>query len=171
MLRITTAYSLHREEDFVLRPRKRPKGASQAAQIARKEFGSAAVQEMRIPCAINDYNHGKGHVDQANSLRTTFSCHRPFNNKWWKPVLWWLIDISHVNAFVVYRRLFDVNNKDRSLHSRFFSQLVDSLLTSPLGPQEVFYSRTDSEHAYERSKQCRQCAVCSEQDSPKVLWC
>ena len=63
MLGMTTAYSLHRESDFILKDRKKPRGSSSAAKIARKSFRTQAVKEIRIPRAIDDYNHGKGYID------------------------------------------------------------------------------------------------------------
>jgi Transposase IS4 len=66
VLGITTAFSLHREKDFVLRDRRRPGDASTNARIALSIFGKDWVKRLSIPTAIDVYNHGMNAVDVAN---------------------------------------------------------------------------------------------------------
>jgi hypothetical protein len=77
VLGLTTAYSLHRNEDRVVVNRRRPKPTSTNARIVLPVFGNDAVKALPIPVAINDYNHRMGFVDLANQLRATYSCHQP----------------------------------------------------------------------------------------------
>ena len=81
VLMITTAFSVHRDSDYVVRPRKRPGKGSTNAAITRPVYGDAPIKNLSIPCAINAYNNSKNFVDVANQLREVYTCHRLYKER------------------------------------------------------------------------------------------
>ena len=74
VLGVTTAFSMHRPEDYIVRSRKRPKKTSTNAVIVRPAFGDLAIKDLLIPTLIDVYNHHINDVDLTNQLRGSFSC-------------------------------------------------------------------------------------------------
>ena len=131
VLGITTGFSLHQEEDKVIRSRKRPKETSTNAKIVRPVFGSEVIKELPIPTAIDSYNYQLGGIDIANQLRRDFSSQRPTNYRWWKPLFFWLIDVCTVNSFIIWRDLQRaVRGANTNDHNRFQKELTQALLTA-----------------------------------------
>jgi hypothetical protein len=69
-------------------------------------------------------------IDVANQLRGTFTCHRPHNLKWWRPLFYWLIDTCKTNAFLIWKE--SQSKPNTRLHQTFFNALIDELLAIPL---------------------------------------
>src|ERR1700755_2265227 len=65
-------------------------------------------------------------VDTASQLRGGFSCHKPYEAKWWRPILYWLLDICANNAFLLWK--ITQHSSDHKLHQRFIDVLIDELL-------------------------------------------
>ena len=63
IIAITTAYSLHREEDRVTINRHQLKATSINANITRPIFRGFHEKILDIPTLINDYNH---HINKVN---------------------------------------------------------------------------------------------------------
>ena len=125
VIAITTAHSLHRQEDQVEVLRRRPKATSSNAAITWPVFEGQSTKWLRIPSAINDYNHGMNGVDTASQLRTGFSCHKPHEVKWWRPLFYWLLDICANNSYLLWRTTQPITHK---LHQQFIDTLIHSLL-------------------------------------------
>ena len=68
-------------------------------------------------------------MDLANQLRSTYTCYRAGDDKWWRPLWWWLIDICITNAYVLWKATD--TNSDHRQHRRFHDELIDSLLAIP----------------------------------------
>jgi hypothetical protein len=132
VIAITTAHSLHRPEDQVVRLRRRPKASSSAAKITLPVFGTGkdnATKWLRIPRPIDDYNHGMNGVDLASQYRGGFSCHRPNSRRWWMPVFFWLLDICLNNAFLIWKLSQPRHrHRDKSLHKDFIDKLIYDML-------------------------------------------
>ena len=77
---------MHRVEDHVIRSRKRPKKTSTNAAIVRPAFGDLAIKDLPIPTLIDVYNHHMNGVNLANQIRRSFTCQRPHQLKWWRPI-------------------------------------------------------------------------------------
>jgi hypothetical protein len=88
VLGLTTAHSLHRAEDIIIRDRKRPKPTSTNARITRPVFGDTPRKQLPIPRVIDDYNHHINGVDLANQFRAWMTYSRPGISKAWQP-LWY----------------------------------------------------------------------------------
>ena len=123
---ITTAHSIHWPEDKEEVLRHRPKPTSTNAAITRPIFEGQSTKYLDIPKPINDYNHGMGGVDEASHLRVNFSCHKPYEKRWWRPILYWLLDICINNAYLLWK--LQKNNQSRRLHETFFDDLVRVML-------------------------------------------
>ena len=90
---ITTAHSLHRQEDRILRERKRPRSTSTNAKQAYACFERQVKKELAIPVPIDDYNHGMNGVDTASQIQRGFSIYQPSETKWYRPIFYWILDI------------------------------------------------------------------------------
>jgi hypothetical protein len=66
-------------------------------------------------------------IDTANQLRKGFTCHRPRNRKWWRPIFYWLLDTCKTNAFLIWKS-FETDSSHR-LHEKFYDTPIDELLT------------------------------------------
>ena len=86
VLGLTTAFSLGKEQDVVIRERRRPRVTSTNASVALPVFGKEWKKDLPIPIAIDAYNHGMNAVDIANQLRANFSCHLNYERRNWRPL-------------------------------------------------------------------------------------
>ena len=154
VLAITTAHSVHRkDDDTVDRLRRRPKATSTNAAMSWPVFEGQATKWLRIPKAIDDYNQGMNGVDNASQLRGGFSVHQPGENKWWRPIFYFLIDICCNNAYLIWKTRW--SPKNHKLHQLFEEELETQLLQYNLhapAPGNVF------EHQRESLPMKRQCA-------------
>jgi hypothetical protein len=129
VLALTTAFSVHRPEDFVTKMRRRPKDSSTNAAIARPIFGENSTLELGIPDAIDAYNHAMNYVDTSNQLRGNFSCHRRQEQRNWRPLGYWLFDICSTNAFVIWRsQQGEALLRGHRDHEIFQKELINALL-------------------------------------------
>jgi hypothetical protein len=153
VIAITTAHSVHREKDRIERLRRRPKATSTNAAITWPVFEGRATKWLQIPKAIDDYNHGMNGVDLGSQLRGGFSCHKPYEAKWWRPICWWLLDICSNNAFLIWKTTQKMI--DHKLHQRFQDRLIHDLLNYDRHTPAL---KEVSEHHWEPLLKKRQCA-------------
>jgi Transposase IS4 len=134
MAAISTAYSLHRPEDQIQRLRRCPKINAENQRILRPVFQGQPFKELFIPKAIDDYNHHMKGVDQADQLRAGFTCHRKQNYRTQMPLFYFLLDVSCVNAFLLWQRSSAANAaaalKIHNSHRAFMTIVCDKLLRS-----------------------------------------
>ena len=68
-------------------------------------------------------------VDRFNQLRKDFSCHRPNEERYWRPMLWWLFDVCAINSFLIWRQFRSAKEADSCRqHGIFQDSLIDALL-------------------------------------------
>ena len=125
VLAVTTAHSLHRQEDRVKRQRKRPKITSTNAAQAYSCLEGQSKKWLRVPIPIDDYNHGMNGVDMASQIRGGFSVHQPLEVKWWRSILYWILDICANNAYLIWKTTQD--EKDHELHEWFIDALIEAM--------------------------------------------
>lgn len=125
VLAISTAHSLHRQEDRIERQRKRPKLTSTNATQAYSYFEGQSKKWLKVPIPIDDYNHGMNGVDTASQIRGGFSVHRPTEVKWWRPILYWILDICANNAYLIWKTIQD--QTDHELHKQFIDSLIEDM--------------------------------------------
>ena len=132
---MTTAYNL---TDTVIRPRKRPSATSTSASITRPVFGDSPRKNLPIPVAIDAYNHYMGGVDIANQYRAHFTTLQHWNNRYWKPLFHWLLDIALTNSYLLAKAIQGLNiekPKLRRHHWRFQEELAKALMVYIEAPE------------------------------------
>ncbi|XP_049780398.1 piggyBac transposable element-derived protein 3-like [Schistocerca cancellata] len=77
-------------------------GTEQSVVSRKQKDGTS----MTIPCPaiVCDYNKNMGGVDHADRLRSAYGLDRR-SKKWWHRLLWGAIEISFVNAYVIFSDL------------------------------------------------------------------
>ena len=78
--------------------RNRLSTTSTNALIVLPVFGDLKKKELEIPYAIDEYNHHMNGVDRNNQLRKRMSVIRPFQERIWRPVWLWMLDVVLVNC-------------------------------------------------------------------------
>jgi len=144
VLGITTAFSLHQEEDRTRKDRRRPKPTSTNAAVVLPVFGDHSIKTLDIPTAIDAYNHHMNGGDHANQLRATFSCHRPQEDKWWRPVWYWLLDVCATNAYLLWKLSEDA--ADTRLHTKFHTLLIEQLLAQDSTVLDILHHPDTTAH-------------------------
>lgn len=78
---------------------------NETAVVKRKQKDGTSL-EIPCPTIVNDYNNNMGGVDHADQLRSTYGLNRR-SKKWWHKIFFGLLDITFVNAYVVYCNQFE----------------------------------------------------------------
>lgn len=154
VLAMTSAHSVHRkEDDTVNQLRGKPKATSTNAAMSRPVFEGESTKWLRIPKAINDYNHAMNGVDTVSQLRGGFSVHQPSENTWWRPILYFLIDAFLNNAYLIWKTKWSPKNPElyQVSEEELETQLLQYNLHTP-EPSNVF------EHGREPLPTKLQCA-------------
>jgi Transposase IS4 len=128
---ISTAHSLHRAEDRIQRTRRCPRITSENQRILNPVFKGLPFQDLFISKAIDDYNHHMKGVDQVDALRANFTCHRPHNYRTWWPLFYFLVDVSCVNAYLLWK-WSSTGEFAQSVSHRSHRDFVDALCTQLL---------------------------------------
>ena len=126
VLIITTAHSLHKLDNKIVIHRRRPKATSTNAQIVWPVFEGFLWKELPIPIPIIQYNKTMHAIDNNNQLREGFTIYRPYEDKWWRSLLDWLLDLCFTNTFKVWKYYQEVDNG--KLHDIFWKELEEELL-------------------------------------------
>ena len=83
---------------------------------------------VAAPRQAISYNSFMGGVDLSDQLRSYFTCQRKAE-KWWKQLLFFLLDIAAVNAWVIYQESRDIpNNEKMTRHGHFQMRLAEQLI-------------------------------------------
>lgn len=131
---LTTAHSLHRTEDRIQRTRRCPKISSENRRILDPIFKGLSFKDLFIPRAINDYNHHMKGIDQADQLRAAFTCHRKQNYRTQMFLIYFLIDVARVNAYLLWLWSSITHTvsvkRTHSTHRDFVEALCSQLLHS-----------------------------------------
>lgn len=80
------------------------------------------------PKAIADYNQFMNGVDLHDQLRKKYACGRP-SKKYWKYILWFILDCCRVNAYLVYKEASSRTiQKKRYTHLDFVIELGRAMI-------------------------------------------
>jgi hypothetical protein len=63
-------------------------------------------EEISCPELVKDYNQNMGHVDKADMLKSCYEIDRK-SKRWWLRIFWHFIDVTIVNAFILFRQRCD----------------------------------------------------------------
>jgi hypothetical protein len=97
---------------------------------------------LSIPEAIDDYNHYIDRVDITDQLQVFSTQQRGV--KPWKPLFYWLLDSTIINAFWLseHQRKTQLSRRDKvqSIHQTFCKALVSELLKDlfPKAPRQTY---------------------------------
>jgi hypothetical protein len=95
-----------------------------------------------------------GAVDIANQQRASFTTLRHQNNRYWKPLFHWLLDIALVNSYLLSRAIMPKSRHHRD-HRKFQEALAKALMTYHEAPEHNQIRRS-----------CRAfCAYCRKHES------
>ncbi|KAJ8886515.1 hypothetical protein PR048_012726 [Dryococelus australis] len=75
-------------------------------ELAETEFQGYSLGERGNPTIVSGYDQHMGGVDHADRLRQLYCVDRK-SRKWWHRLFWGMCDIAFINAFVMYKELFD----------------------------------------------------------------
>lgn len=67
--------------------------------VNRKQHDGTVIQVPTVPAAIS-YNKNMGGVDLNDQQRNYYAVGRK-SRKWWRSLLWFLVDVSIVNAHIL----------------------------------------------------------------------
>ena len=81
------------------------------------------IQTVCKPTMINEYNKYIGGVDIADQLVTYYGFQH-CSNKWWKRVFFHLLDVTMVNAYIIYKSY----RNTKVTHLSFMVDVVKGLL-------------------------------------------
>ena len=109
-------------DDYMIRNRRRPRKTSRNGSVVQRAFGDLPRKDLPIPQFIDDYNQNMNGVDRADQLRQSMDSHR-VSSRNWLPMLWWLFDITKINAYLLYRYQYEEKE------GRFDEDLPEKILT------------------------------------------
>ena len=151
-------------------------------QVLKRPKGSREKTRMPCPTCIDDYNNFMGGVDLVDQNVSYYSLTQRKTIKWWKKIFWRLIDLSILNAWVIFRHNFPDSpiKTQRGFRHELIRELVQPLLflkASPLCPLALQSSRSKQpksikrlvgKHFPYRAGCRRKCVVCG---SKPMFWC
>jgi hypothetical protein len=100
---VSTVHSIHLPSDVIERNRRRPRVTSTNARNVGPIFGDNWRLKLFIPLAIDLYNHYMNGADLANQRRSHLTTQRKHNVRTWRPLFYWLLDITLTNCFILWR--------------------------------------------------------------------
>jgi hypothetical protein len=100
---VSTVHSIHLPTDVVETLRRRPRVTSSNARNVKPIFGDSWRLKLFIPLAIHLYNHYMNGADLANQRRSHLTTQRKHNVRTWRPLFYWLLDVTLTNCFILWR--------------------------------------------------------------------
>jgi hypothetical protein len=79
---------------------------------------------LLIPKVVDDYNHYIGGVDIADQYRSNYIIQHPVRRTWY-PLFFWLLDVSIVNSFLIYKIK---HGKKNASHKKFRMDILWELI-------------------------------------------
>ncbi|XP_026475392.1 piggyBac transposable element-derived protein 4-like [Ctenocephalides felis] len=100
-------------------------------QPIHRRIRGGNVQVINKPNVVINYNKFMGGVDRADSYSASY-CFLRKSMKWWQKLFFWDIEMSSVNAFLLYKNSQRGKNKPMT-HLKFVRELVD-VMTKKFSP-------------------------------------
>lgn len=81
--------------------------------ISRKQKDGSSIE---FPCIklVKDYNRHMGYVDKSDMLKSCYEINRK-SKKWWHRIFWHFIDLTVVNAHIMFQERSGICGKTLSL--------------------------------------------------------
>ena len=100
---------------------------SMVSKDRRSRQAPAGVETVQKPHVIEEYNQCMGGVDKSDQLVTYYGF-RHCSKKWWKRGFLHLLELTMVNALILY--CFNTPKKERMAHLKFSLDIASALLES-----------------------------------------
>ena len=96
--------------------------------VQRRTKEPPHIKDVDIPAPTSIYNQYMGGVDLSDQMRSYYPSGRP-GKKWWRYLLWFLLDVSICNAFILERLSFHaIASKSRRSLLHFKLELAKQLI-------------------------------------------
>ena len=79
-------------------------------KVVDEETGRLKKREIPAPPHAMDYTVNMGGVDRGDQLRSYYTCARK-SQIWWRAILYFLIDVAQVNAWISYKHHHSTNKE------------------------------------------------------------
>lgn len=79
------------------------------------------------PDAVLDYTKHMGGVDRADHVISSYQFMRR-TKKWYRKLFFWLLEVSTINSYILYKSLQEDNNRPPMSHKQFRLRLVEDLV-------------------------------------------
>ena len=122
------------------------------------------------PLAVQDYNDHMLGVDKMDQLATYYSFLHKYV-KWWRKVLFWLLEVATVNAYIVYSTHVQHSGQRPMAHLQFCRAVIHRLVSHHLllpsqprpghHPDQSLERLRNVAHYSEEGSTRRDCRVCS----------
>ncbi len=131
-----------------------------------------AGQTLKVkPVVVHDYNQHMLGVDKLDQLASYYSfLHKSV--KWWRKVFFWLVEVTVVNSYILYKQQMAAQKRRPLTHLGFRRELISSLsepIRSTVPPNRRSGSRVRPlperlqpvPHFMRKGTKRRDCWVCS----------
>jgi hypothetical protein len=118
--------------DYILVDCNRPRVTRANTELVRQGWGDEPFVAQHNPVVAVEYNQFMGSVDQDNQLRAAHACTLRSRRNW-LPLLFWLLDISTDNAWLLARQFGTASLNQR--HRNWMHRLSWDLVTA--GQQQM----------------------------------
>jgi len=75
---------------------------SSIVSVVNRRQKDGSLKEVTCPQMAKDYNHSMGYVDKADMLKSCYQISQK-SKKWWHRIFWHFVDVTLVNAFIIYK--------------------------------------------------------------------
>lgn len=105
-----------------------------ASEFTRLHPDGHSVVRVRQPAIAVDYNEFMGATDNFNHLTQTVTCRRRGQDRWTTKYIEWMIDVAHVNSYLIWRSNPDNEDKNNEGTRPFTQILIQQLIEVPEKP-------------------------------------
>lgn len=121
--------------------------------------------EINCPQSILLYNKYMGGVDKADQARACYSVGRP-SKKWWKYLLHFVINVSIVNSYLIYKLTYESQGKPCKSHYEYRKNLVLQLINSfSSRKRSIIMNTSIGQEQHEIIKSSKKyCVLCREEN-------
>ncbi|CAG5136607.1 unnamed protein product [Candidula unifasciata] len=90
------------------------------------EEGQKGSQKVQKPSPIHSYNMSMNGCDRLDQMVSYYSNHNRKTKKWWKKVFTWIVEVTQVNAYILYMLSHRAAPK-RMILAHFKDELIQQL--------------------------------------------
>ncbi|KAJ8038264.1 Folylpolyglutamate synthase, mitochondrial [Holothuria leucospilota] len=129
-------------------------------------------KQVRAPPAAISYTSCMGGVDRADQLRANYTITRK-SQKWWMQLLYFIIDVSRVNAFISYKVSSSTFDPEEPLepHADFIMELAKQLIDGYSGGSTTRRQNTAAAPVPARHAAGHKCIRMPTKWPKQCVWC